>query len=117
MDSHNFKPFYFFTLLPAFTVGIQDGINPCGFASALIFIMYLSVAGHTQKSIFWLGLLFIVSSVLAHFGLTIGVLDFIIIAPAIVRLLRIFYFLLAATFLILGIFNIVDRLLNKCLLM
>ena len=109
MRRYNLKQYPSFAFLPAFTVGIQDGINPCGFASALIFILYLSFIGYTQKRVFFLGLLFIVSSGATHFGLAAGLFDFIITAPVVMLFFRIFYFLVAVVFLVLGVLNIMDR--------
>ena len=100
---------FLFTLLPAFKVGVNDAINPCGFATVLVFIYYLSAIGYTQKRVFWFGLLFILSSVAAHFGLTIGFFDPIVTSSLVLLLLRAFYFLLTSAFLVLGVLNIMDR--------
>ena len=109
MDRYNLKQYPSFALFPAFTAGIGDSINPCGLASALILIMYLSLVGYTQKRVFWLGLLFILFSGLTHFGLAAGFFDYIIATPGVMHTLRILYFLLAAVFLVLGFLNISDR--------
>lgn len=109
MDYNNLEQHFSFALPPVFKVGIYDGINPCGFATALIFVLYLSSVGYTQKRVFWLGLLFIVSSVVAQFGLACGLCDFIVTVPFVMLFLRIFYFLLAAIFLVLGVIHIMDR--------
>ena len=95
-------------LLPAFTVGVYDSINPCRFASGLIFIIYLSFVGYTQKRIFWLGLLFVVSTVTAHFALTLGLFDSILAMPIVLKAIYLFYWMIAVVLFVLGILNILD---------
>ena len=108
MNQCNSNRYSSFVLLPAFTAGFYDTLNPCSFASALIFILYLSSVGYTQKRVFWLGFLFIISAALAHFALVVGFFDRILLAPFIGRLLHLFYFLLGIVFLFLGAANIRD---------
>ncbi|MBN1869435.1 MAG: hypothetical protein JW847_02510 [Candidatus Omnitrophica bacterium] len=110
MGHGHLKNNYAFVLLPAFTVGIKDGINPCGLASALILILYLSWIGYTQKRVFTFGLLFIMASIVTQFGLVQGVFDVFLTAPTSISLFRILYFLMALGFILLGAINIFDRL-------
>lgn len=97
-------------LLPAFTVGIQDGMNPCGFVSALILVLFLARVGHTRKHVFGLGLVFLLSSLVTDYGLSIGMFDFLLTSSIVTGLIRGLYFFLAAGFIVLGGINIFDRL-------
>lgn len=108
-DHHNLKQYSFFALLPAFKAGLYDGMNPCGFASALLLVLYLSWVGHTQRRVFWLGLMFIASSAITHFLLATGLFDAMITDFTVTLCFQIFYFVLVAVFLILGVFNMMDR--------
>lgn len=108
MDNKRSTPYASFALLPAFTAGAYDGINPCGFASVLIFAVYLAYVGHTQKHIFWLGILFVISAILTHYTLAIGMFDAILLLPIALYAIRVIYWFLAASFLMFGVLNILD---------
>jgi hypothetical protein len=108
MLENNLKNNYAF-LLPAFTFGLEDGMNPCNFASALIFVLFLARVGNTRKRIFWLGLLFVFCSMVINYGLTLGVLDRLITPQFFTTFAFVFYLLLAVVFIVLGGVNIFDR--------
>ena len=112
VDSGGYPQYAFFALLPAFTAGAYDGVNPCGFATALILMTYLGFVGYTQRRIFWFGLLFILSAALTHFALALGIFDPILTVPVILKIIRFTYWLLAAGFLIFGIMDILDSLIR-----
>lgn len=104
-----------FALLPVFTIGAKDGINPCGIAAVLIFIIYLSRVGRTQRRLAGFGALFIASAVMTHFVLLFGAGDPLLASPVVYGAIRAAYLFLAAVFLVLGVLHISDwRRYRKC---
>jgi hypothetical protein len=97
-----------FGLLPAFTVGIYDGLNPCNFGTALIFLMYLSAIGHTLRQVVWFGFLFLVSSGAMQFLMSLGTFDRILTLPPTLQAICRWYGIVAVIFLFLGVVNILD---------
>ncbi len=102
------KQYPSFMLLPAFTVGMYDGVNPCNFASALVFLIYLSIIGKTQRRIFWLGSLFLMIIVATNVALAFGVFDSLMVMPFADKVVTIGYWAFTAAFFSFGFFDILD---------
>jgi len=108
MNEPNMGEYGFSVLFPALKIGVEDSINPCGIAAALIFVILCSYFGYRQRHIFWLGTLFIASAVGTQHMLGLGYWDLVLTAPFIFNFIRTTYLILAVTFIILGALNISD---------
>ena len=97
-----------FAFLPAFTAGMYDGVNPCSFALALIFLTYFSIIGKTPWRIFWLGLLFILAAIATNVALAFGVFDFLMIMPSAMKVVTVGYWIMAIVFVSFGVLDILD---------
>ncbi len=69
-----FQSFVFFTVALA---ALADGINPCAFASILLFVSYLSMIGRKKNEILAVGLSFAFAVFLTYFLVGLGFLKFI----------------------------------------
>ena len=95
-------------LVGAFTSGLGDSINPCNFATILIFITILSYAAHTSKQLCLYGSLFIGLSGGIQYILVQGFLDPLLTSGIILEVIRYGYLLIAVAFLFLGGMHILD---------
>lgn len=58
-----------------FSAGILDGINPCAFATIILFLSYLQIARHGPRQILMVGLGFILAVFLTYFALGLGLVE------------------------------------------
>lgn len=108
MSDHDPRKYSSFALYPAFIIGVEDGINPCGFAAALILMLYLSFIGYTRRHIILYGGLLIFSAWLTQFTIAFGFWDYFLTLNGVLFVVQGLYWLLAGIFLVLGILNILD---------
>jgi len=108
MDQSTLKGFDFSVLVPALTTGLGDSVNPCNFATLLIFVTILSYIAHTPLRIIIFGGLFIAFAGGIQLLSVWGLLDQMLTQPIILDVIRIGYLLTAAVFLFLGIMHILD---------
>ncbi|MEM1444005.1 MAG: hypothetical protein AAGF67_16775, partial [Verrucomicrobiota bacterium] len=57
------------------SAGLLDGINPCAFATIILFLSYLQIAKHTPRQILAVGLSFISAVFLTYFALGLGLVE------------------------------------------
>ncbi|MDF1851433.1 MAG: HEAT repeat domain-containing protein [Verrucomicrobiales bacterium] len=60
-----------------FSAGILDGINPCAFATIILFLSYLQIARHGPRQILMVGLSFISAVFLTYFALGLGLVELV----------------------------------------
>ena len=108
MNQSTLEKFDFSMLVPALTSGLGDSINPCNFATLLIFIIILSHIAYTPLRIIILGGLFIGLAGGVQWLSVTGLWDQLLTAKIILDAMRIGYLLIAAAFLFLGIMHILD---------
>lgn len=108
MDQFNFKGFIFSLFVPAVMSGLGDSVNPCNFATLLIFIIVLSNIGHTPMRLFLFGGLFIVLAGGIQFLSVLGSWDHFLTLTIALEILCFGYLLIAAAFLFLGVMHALD---------
>jgi len=113
MVQYNLKGYIFSLLVPAFMSGLGDSINPCNFATLLIFITVLSNIGHTPMRLFFFGGLFIVLAAGVHYLSVFGSWDYFLTLTIALEILTFGYLLLSAAFLFLGAVHALDWLRYK----
>ncbi len=57
------------------SAGILDGINPCAFATIILFLSYLQIARHGRRQILMVGAAFISAVFLTYFVLGLGLIE------------------------------------------
>ncbi len=57
------------------SAGILDGINPCAFATIILFLSYLQIARHSPRQILMVGASFILAVFLSYFALGLGLVE------------------------------------------
>jgi len=108
MVQYNIRGYIFSLLVPAFMSGLGDSINPCNFATLLVFITVLSNVGHTPLRIFFLGGFFIILAARVHYLSVYGSWDYFLTLTIALEILTFGYRLLAAAFLFLGVVHALD---------
>ena len=92
----------------AFKAGLGDSINPCVLASVLIFIMYFSFLGKSNRHIFFLGFLYIFAAVRMQQMIVAGLWDGLLLKPLTQWAINIVYFFVAAAFIARGALYFLD---------
>lgn len=100
-----FKSLGVFTILSA---GFIDGINPCAFATIILFISYLVVTKRKKHEIIYVGLAFSLAVFLTYLLVGIGIFRFIQALSVFTIFSSIIYLLIAFIALILGILSLYD---------
>ncbi|MAS95431.1 MAG: hypothetical protein CMO55_19705 [Verrucomicrobiales bacterium] len=59
------------------SAGFLDGINPCAFATIILFLSYLQIARHGPRQIIMVGLSFILAVFLTYFALGLGLVEIV----------------------------------------
>ena len=79
------------TFLPVFLAGLIDGINPCAFATIIMLITSLALAGKRRKEILVIGTFFTISVFVTYYAVGVGIFTAIQAAstfPIIAQILR-----------------------------
>jgi len=88
--------------------GIADGVNPCAFATIILFMSYLALIGRKGKEIIYVGIAFIAAVFLTYFLVGLGVFRFIQSLSVFSVLSRVLYVLIAALAFVLGVLSLYD---------
>ena len=94
--------------LAIIAAGVVDGINPCAFATIILFISYLSLIGRKGREIIYVGVAFTTAVFLTYFLVGLGAFRFIQSLSAFSILSRILYILIAALAFVLGVLSLYD---------
>ena len=88
--------------------GLIEGLNPCGLATLVFFISYLTMVGRTRKEIFWVGMGFTGAGFVTHLLLGLGILGFVQHLSFLPLFSRIVYLITFLFSVFLGIFSLYD---------
>ena len=88
--------------------GLIEGLNPCGLATLVFFISYLTMVGRTRKEILWVGMGFTGAGFVTHLMLGFGILSFIQHLSFLPLFSRIVYLITFLFSVFLGIFSLYD---------
>ena len=108
MDLFNLWTKDFFLLIPALQVGMEDSLNPCGLASVVTFILFLSIVGKTKKRLFFLGLFYLIAALRFQWMSCKGYWDMFMVSPKILSIIMGVYGVMAAVFFFLGVVHLMD---------
>ena len=100
--------FISFGVLAILLAGLIEGMNPCGLATLVFFISYLTMVGRKRKEIFWVGLGFSGTAFITHLMIGIGILSFIQHLSFLPLFSQIVYLITFIFALFLGIFSLYD---------
>ncbi len=88
--------------------GLIDGINPCAFATIILFMSYLSLIGRKGRNLIYVGIAFTTAVFLTYFLVGLGAFRFIQSLTIFPVLSRILYILIAVFAFILGLLSLYD---------
>ena len=91
--------------------GLLDGINPCAFATIILFLSYLQVARRSSLEILAVGCAFVLGVFLTYFALGIGMLEVVSRLQFLRTLSSVITWLLAGFVLVVMVLNLRDGLL------
>jgi len=90
------------------SAGFMDGVNPCNFAAALIFIIYLSMFGFSVKRIVSLGGLYILCAGSVYYSSLTGSWDALLTTPGFLATARTLHLMMAVGFILMSVFELID---------
>jgi len=105
-----------FRSLGAFAIimaGLIDGINPCAFATIVLFMSYLALIGRKGRELIYVGSAFTISVFLTYFLVGLGVFRFIQTLSIFSLFSKILYIFIAALAFILGSLSFYDFIKAK----
>jgi thiol-disulfide isomerase/thioredoxin len=105
-----------FTSLSVFAVagaGLLDGVNPCAFATLVLFISYLTLVGRKRKEIMFIGIAFTFAVFVTYLLLGMGALQFLDFVRSLPFLVRWAYLLIALLTFVLAVLSLHDAYLAK----
>ncbi len=88
--------------------GLIDGVNPCAFATLILFVSYLSFVGRTRREILLVGLAFSLSVFVTYFLVGLGllrVLQSVSVIPLVTRFVSLGAIGLALVFGVLSLYD------------
>ena len=100
-----FKAMSVFTVISA---GLIDGVNPCAFATIILFISFLSFVGKKGKSLLLVGITFTSTVFITYFLIGIGLLHFVRKLEFMPILGKVVYSLTAVLAIVFGILSAHD---------
>lgn len=109
--THIIERFKTFNLTAVATAGLIDGFNPCGFATLIFFISYLTMIGRKRSEIFLVGLAFSLSVFITYFLIGLGFLRLLQSVSVIPAVGRVVYGVAIGLALALGILSLYDYVL------
>jgi cytochrome c biogenesis protein CcdA len=100
--------------LPTVAVaGLIDGINPCAFATLILFVSYLTFVGRQRREVLYVGLAFSLSVFVTYFLVGLGLLRVLQAVKAIPVVARIVYLATIILALVFGIVSLYDYMLCR----
>lgn len=96
------------SLLTVVTSGLIDGINPCAFAVIVFFVSFLAVYGYRKRSILYVGIFYCLAVFIAYLLIGLGVFKFLYSMVGFYRIIKYFYYFVAAFCFILAAFALYD---------
>ena len=90
------------------SAGLIDGINPCAFATIILFMSYLAIIGRKGRSLIYVGIAFTIAVFLTYFLVGLGVFQFIQSLIIFSVFSKILYILIALLAFVLGVLSLVD---------
>ena len=87
----------------AFQWGVRDGFNPCALSTILVFLLFVSWFGSTQRRVFPFGLFFILATMRVNYQLLRGQYDRFLIRPGVNDVLHGFTLCLGLVFMVIGV--------------
>ena len=87
-EDKNGWPGRMFSFWPPVFFGLQDAINPCGLASLIIFISFLSIVAQTRKRLIFCGLVTILAAGLTKSFFVFGGFDALLGQSFIFQMIR-----------------------------
>jgi thiol-disulfide isomerase/thioredoxin len=112
-DESIIQRFISFGVFAILLAGLIEGMNPCGLATLVFFISYLTMVGRKRNEIFWVGLGFSGIGFVTHLLIGIGILSFIQHLSFLPLFSQIVYLITFIFALFLGIFSLYDYLQLK----
>ena len=100
-----------FSVLTVIFAGLVDGVNPCAFATLIFFVSYLTLSGHKDRQILFVGAAFTLGVFLAYLAVGLGffrVLD--LMGSLLTTLGRWVYVMTALVCAVLAVFSFLDFL-------
>lgn len=88
--------------------GLIDGINPCAFATIILFMSYLALIGRKGRDLIYVGIAFTAAVFLTYFLVGLGAFQFIQSLSVFSILSRILYILIAVLAFVLGVLSLYD---------
>ena len=90
--------------------GLIDGVNPCAFATIILFMSYLAIIGRKGKSLIYVGIAFTGSVFLTYFLVGLGIFKFIQTLSVFSIFSKILYIVIALLAFALGVLSFYDFL-------
>lgn len=90
------------------SAGFIDGINPCAFATIILFMSYLAIIGRKGRSLIYVGVAFTTAVFLTYFLVGLGVFQFIQSLIIFSVFSKILYILIALLAFTLGVLSLID---------
>ena len=88
--------------------GLIDGINPCAFATIILFMSYLALIGRRGRDLVYVGIAFTAAVFLTYFLVGLGAFQFLQSLTVFSVLSRILYILIAVFAFVLGVLSLYD---------
>ncbi len=96
------------SLIAVVVGGLIDGVNPCAFATIILFVSFMAAAGRSRRQVVAFGASFIVGVFVAYFAIGLGLSELAILSQKVAFLDTIVTSVLVAACLILAVLSAVD---------
>ncbi|MBD3185069.1 DUF1573 domain-containing protein [Candidatus Poribacteria bacterium] len=93
--------------------GLLDGVNPCAFATIIMFMSYLALVGRKGKDLIYVGTAFTVAVFLTYFLIGLGVFSFIQTLSVFSIFSRILYIIIILLTFVLAVLSLYDFIMVK----
>jgi len=90
--------------------GLIDGINPCAFATLILFISYMGSAGRERRKLMAIGLSFIAAVFLVYLAVGLGLMEVVALADRIPYLDAVITWGIVALCVVLAIYSLSDAI-------
>lgn len=102
------EKFKYLGVITVVGAGLIDGINPCAFATIIIFVLYLTFTGYKRREILKVGIIFALAIFTAYFLIGVGLLEFVQRVKFLPTLSQVITLLLGIGAIILGFLSLYD---------
>ncbi|MBB6479587.1 cytochrome c biogenesis protein [Spirochaeta isovalerica] len=96
------------SILPVFTAGLLDGINPCAFSTLIFLLSWLSLAGRSRKEILLTGILFSLSVFVTYYAVGLGAFTALRAGDSLRWISLSLKYIMAAVLIVLAILHLAD---------